>query len=191
MLTVTLVWAARHTTQPCVTTTRTGTVRCDHHSDDDPIDENVSAFPAPPRSVINTQAQVTRARLLRARGRGVSCRDRVRCTPHQQRSPKTQPSDDSLEGINDTAPASAETWQQSATRTAFDAAEHVDRAGGGHGSSTARPPSAGATSTRPPSAAAGAHRLRLRGSAAAIHARALTRNKFFKFRRRALRRPRV
>ena len=29
-------------------------------------------------------------------------------------------------------------WQQSATRTAFDAAEHVDRAGGGHGSSTAR-----------------------------------------------------
>ena len=138
MLTVTLAWAARHTTQPCVTTTRTGTVRCDHHSDDDPVDDNFVCFPNPPRSVINTQAQVTRARLLRARGRGVSCRDRVRCTPHQQRSPKTQPSDDSLEGIDDTAPASAETWQQSATRTAFDAAEHVDRAGGGHGSSTAR-----------------------------------------------------
>jgi hypothetical protein len=33
MLTVTLAWAARHTMQPCVTTTRTGTVHCDHHSD--------------------------------------------------------------------------------------------------------------------------------------------------------------
>eukprot|EP00966_Prymnesium_polylepis_P211728 4903543-Prymnesium_polylepis.1 len=36
----TLAWAARHTTQPCVTTTRTETVRCDHHSDDDPADDN-------------------------------------------------------------------------------------------------------------------------------------------------------
>eukprot|EP00966_Prymnesium_polylepis_P316381 7310418-Prymnesium_polylepis.1 len=40
----------------------------------------------------------------------------------------------------------------------------IDRAGEGHGSSTARPPSAGATSTRPPPAAAGAHRLRECGS---------------------------
>eukprot|EP00966_Prymnesium_polylepis_P271934 6282853-Prymnesium_polylepis.1 len=37
---------------------------------------------------------------------------------------------------------------------------HRPRAGGGHGSSTARPPSAGETSTRPSPAAAGAHRLR-------------------------------
>eukprot|EP00966_Prymnesium_polylepis_P177711 4115346-Prymnesium_polylepis.1 len=57
MLTVTLAWAARHTTQACVTTTRTGTVRCNHHSDIDPADDNFVCFPSPPRSVINTKAQ--------------------------------------------------------------------------------------------------------------------------------------
>eukprot|EP00966_Prymnesium_polylepis_P074613 1731707-Prymnesium_polylepis.2 len=77
---------------------------------------------------------MTRARHLRARGRGVSCRDRVRCAPHQQLSPKAQPFGDSLEVVNETASASTESWQQNATRTVSrrcGARRSVDRAGGG------------------------------------------------------------
>ena len=138
MLALTLAWAARRTTQPCANTTRTGTVRCDHHNDDDPVGDNFSTSSSTSRSVIDTQAQAARARLSPARGCGASRRDRVRCAPHQQRSPRTQPIDSNLMGVNDTAPAPAEIWQQSTTRVVFDAAENVDRAGGGRGSSAAR-----------------------------------------------------
>eukprot|EP00966_Prymnesium_polylepis_P316035 7301960-Prymnesium_polylepis.2 len=56
MLALTLAWATRHTTQPRANTTRTGTVRCDHHSDDDPVGDNFSTSLSTPRSVIGTQA---------------------------------------------------------------------------------------------------------------------------------------
>ena len=96
MLALTLAWAARRTTQPCANTTRTGTVRCDHHNDDDPVGDNFSTSSSTSRSVIDTQAQAARARLSPARGCGASRRDRVRCAPHQQRSPRTQPIDRNL-----------------------------------------------------------------------------------------------
>eukprot|EP00966_Prymnesium_polylepis_P040915 949409-Prymnesium_polylepis.1 len=46
MLALTLAWAARRMTQPCASTTRTGTVRCDHHNNDDPVGDNFSTLPA-------------------------------------------------------------------------------------------------------------------------------------------------
>jgi hypothetical protein len=42
MLALTLAWAARRTTQPCANTTCTGTVRCDHQNDDDPVGNQLS-----------------------------------------------------------------------------------------------------------------------------------------------------
>ena len=89
---------ARRTTHPCANTTRTGTVRCDHHNDDDPVGDNFSTSSSTSRSVIDTQAHAARARLSPARGCGASRRDRVRCAPHQQRSPRTQPIDSNLMG---------------------------------------------------------------------------------------------
>jgi hypothetical protein len=102
MLALTLAWAARRTTQPCANSTRTGTARCDHHNDDDRVGDNFSTSSSTSRSVIDTQAQAARARLSPARGCGASLRDRVRCAPHQQRSPRTQPIDSNLMGVNDT-----------------------------------------------------------------------------------------
>eukprot|EP00966_Prymnesium_polylepis_P143639 3315834-Prymnesium_polylepis.1 len=51
-------------------------------------------------------------------------------------------------GVNDTAPTPAEIWQQSKARVVFDAADNVDRAGGGRGSSAARTTAARASATR-------------------------------------------
>eukprot|EP00966_Prymnesium_polylepis_P305449 7058488-Prymnesium_polylepis.1 len=96
MLALTLAWAARRTTQRCANTTRTGTVHCDHHNDDDPVGDNFSTPSSTLHSIIDTQAQAARARLSPARGCGASRRDRVRGAPHQQRSPRTQPIDSNL-----------------------------------------------------------------------------------------------